>query len=95
MHSSFRTLAIFLFIKSLPETVFIILAVAFYTLVERRILASTQRRRGPSVVGPYGVGQPIADGLKLLAKEWVIAFSTNAMIFIIAPLVSFFFALYS
>ena len=50
----------------------ILLAVAFYTLAERKIMASTQRRKGPDLTGFWGVLQSVADGLKLLLKENVI-----------------------
>jgi len=57
------------FLKSLPIILPILLAVAFFTVFERKILASMQRRRGPNVVGLYGLLQAIADALKLLSKE--------------------------
>lgn len=57
------------FLKSLPIILPILLAVAFFTVFERKVLASMQRRRGPNVVGIYGLLQAIADAVKLLSKE--------------------------
>ena len=47
----------------------LLIGVAFLTLAERKVMASMQRRKGPNVVGLFGIFQPIADGLKLLVKE--------------------------
>ena len=49
--------------------VFLLVAVAYYTLAERKVMASIQRRLGPNLVGPWGLLQPLADGLKLIIKE--------------------------
>ena len=67
----------------------LLLAIAFFTLYERQILAALQRRQGPNVVGFYGILQPIADGLKLLLKESIIPKSSNGMIFVLAPIFTF------
>lgn len=48
-----------------------LISVAYYTLFERKVLAAMQRRRGPNVVGVFGLLQPLADGLKLMAKEGI------------------------
>jgi len=64
----------------------LLIAVAFLTLLERKALASMQRRLGPTSVGPIGLLQPIADAAKLIFKETVIPFSANPVLFIIAPL---------
>ena len=67
----------------------LLISVAYFTLAERKILGAIQRRRGPNVVGTYGLLQPLADGLKLLVKETVIPSSSNKYIFIISPMVTF------
>jgi NADH-quinone oxidoreductase subunit H len=77
------------FLKSLPIIIPILLAVAFFTVFERKILAGMQRRRGPNVVGIYGLLQAIADALKLLAKETIIPGASNIYIFIFSPIYIF------
>ena len=67
-------------------------AVAFFTVAERKVLASIQRRRGPSVVGLWGLGQAGADGIKLLVKETILPSNSNVIIFVLAPILSFLLA---
>ena len=67
----------------------LLLAVAYLTYAERKVLAAAQLRRGPNVVGPFGLLQPIADGLKLLIKETVIPSGANRVVFVAAPMVTF------
>jgi NADH-quinone oxidoreductase subunit H len=76
-------------IQILALTVPLLLAVAFVTLAERKVMASMQRRKGPNVVGFLGLFQPIADGLKLMVKEPVLPSSSNVVIFLVAPVVTF------
>jgi NADH-quinone oxidoreductase subunit H len=71
----------------------LLIAVAYFTLAERKILAAIQRRRGPAVVGLWGLGQALADGLKLLLKETILPSTSNVIIFIIAPILTFFLAI--
>lgn len=71
----------------------LILAVAFFTLYERQVLAALQRRQGPNIVGFYGLFQPIADGLKLLLKESILPTRANLLIFILSPIFTFGLAL--
>ncbi|KAF0138774.1 MAG: NADH-quinone oxidoreductase subunit H, partial [Rhodospirillaceae bacterium] len=71
----------------------IMLGIAYLTLAERKVIAAIQLRKGPNVVGPFGLLQPIADGLKLLLKETVIPARANRGIFILAPLLTFILAL--
>jgi len=73
--------------------IFLILCVAVMTLLERKVLASIQRRRGPNAIGIFGILQPIADAIKLLAKESVIPSSSNYLIFIFSPISIFIFSL--
>mgnify|MGYP001950549646 CR=1 FL=1 len=67
----------------------LLISVAYFTLIERQILAGIQRRQGPNIVGFYGLLQPLADGLKLLLKETVLPKSSNMIIFILAPVFTF------
>jgi NADH-quinone oxidoreductase subunit H len=71
----------------------LLIAVAYFTLAERKILASIQRRRGPMGVGLWGLGQALADVLKLLVKETILPSSSNVIIFIIAPILTFLLAI--
>jgi NADH-quinone oxidoreductase subunit H len=71
----------------------LLLVVAYYTYAERKVLAYSQLRKGPNVVGPFGVLQPIADGLKMLVKETVIPSGANRAVFIAAPMVTLTLAL--
>jgi NADH-quinone oxidoreductase subunit H len=76
-------------VKILAIIVPLLLSVAYFTLAERKILGAIQRRRGPNVVGVFGLLQPLADGFKLLMKEIVAPSSANNFIFLIAPILTF------
>ena len=71
----------------------LLLAIAYLTYAERKIIGAMQLRQGPMVVGPLGLLQPIADGLKLLVKETVLPSGANKVVFLLAPLVTFTLAL--
>lgn len=76
-------------LKILIIIVPLLLSVAFFTLAERKVLGAIQRRRGPNVVGAYGLLQPLSDGFKLLVKETVLPSSANKLIFILSPILTF------
>lgn len=86
----FSTLA-----KILGLIIPLLLAVAFLTLAERKVMASMQRRKGPNVVGIFGLLQPLADGFKLLCKEPVLPSNANLFIFLLAPVLTFTLSLIS
>ena len=71
----------------------LLLCVAYLTYAERKVIAKVQLRKGPNVVGPFGLLQPIADGIKLLAKETIIPTGANRVVFLIAPMITFVLAL--
>jgi NADH-quinone oxidoreductase subunit H len=85
--------AIWIAILILVIVVPLLLAIAYLTYAERKVIAAMQLRQGPMVVGPMGLLQPIADGLKLLVKETVLPSGANKVVFLIAPVVTFTLAL--
>ncbi len=82
-----------LVLRILLVVVPLLLAVAYLTYAERKIIAAMQLRQGPMVVGPYGLLQPLADGLKLFVKETVIPTGANKVVFLLAPMITFILAL--
>lgn len=71
----------------------LLISVAYFTLVERKILGAIQRRKGPNVVGVYGLLQPLTDGFKLLVKESIMPSSANLILFVCAPMLTFIISL--
>jgi len=71
----------------------LLIAVAYLTLAERRVIGFMQLRKGPNVVGPFGMLQPFADALKLMAKETILPAGADKVVFIIAPMLTFVLAL--
>ncbi len=67
----------------------LLISVAWLTYAERKVIAAMQIRKGPNVVGPFGLYQPIADGLKLMMKETVIPSGANPVVFVVAPMLTF------
>jgi NADH-quinone oxidoreductase subunit H len=80
---------LYVLIMVLSTVVPLLLAVAFLTLAERRVMGAMQRRRGPNVWGPFGVLQPFWDGLKLMLKEPVLPSNADMVLFLWAPILSF------
>ena len=80
-------------VKILIIIVPLLISVAYFTLAERKILGAIHRRRGPNVIGVYGLLQPLSDGFKLLVKETVLPSSANNILFILSPILTFFISL--
>ncbi len=71
----------------------VLAAAAYMTLAERKVIAAMQLRKGPNVVGPFGLLQPIADGIKVLFKETIIPVGANRVVFLLAPMLTFILSL--
>ncbi|HTZ79274.1 MAG TPA: NADH-quinone oxidoreductase subunit NuoH [Stellaceae bacterium] len=76
-------------VEILAIVVPLLVSVAYFTYWERKVLAWAQLRKGPNVVGPFGLLQPFADGLKLLLKETVVPSGANQVVFVLAPVLTF------
>jgi len=76
-------------IESLALLVPLLISVAYLTYAERKVLAAMQSRKGPNVVGPFGLWQPFADALKMLMKETIIPSGSNPLLFLMAPMLTF------
>lgn len=86
---------IIILIKTFVIIVPLLIAIAYVTLAERKVMASMQRRKGPNIVGVFGFLQPIADGLKLFVKESILPSSANLTAFILAPILTFLLSVFS
>ncbi len=92
MSGFFSTIAgeiILTFLKALALIVPLLIAVAYLTYAERKVLAAVQLRKGPNVVGIFGLLQPFADALKMIFKETIIPAGANRVLFILAPMITF------
>ncbi len=80
---------VLVFIEALALLIPLLIGVAYLTYAERKVLAAIQMRRGPNVVGPFGLWQPFADALKMIMKETVIPSGANRALFLLAPMLTF------
>ena len=87
-HTPFGHLIV-VFAQALALLVPLLIGVAYLTLAERKVLAAIQLRRGPNVVGPFGLLQPFADALKMIMKETIIPSGANRGLFLLAPMLTF------
>lgn len=85
--------ALFLFGKIMAILLPLLLAVAYLTYAERKVIAAMQLRKGPNVVGAFGLLQPIADAVKLLFKETILPSGANRLVFLMAPMLTFVLAM--
>jgi len=84
---------IIIILKILILIIPLLIAVAYFTVAERKIMGIIQRRRGPNVIGYAGLLQALADGLKLFVKETILPSNSNLIIFLLAPIICFFLSL--
>lgn len=76
-------------IKILATIILLLIAVAYFTIAERKIMGGIQRRKGPNLIGFSGLLQPLADGLKLFVKETILPANSNIGLFLLAPSLTF------
>ena len=88
-----REIMVIVVFKIVVVLVSLLISIAYLTLAERKVLGYIQCRKGANVVGVYGLLQPLADGLKLFTKEIIIPNHANALIYIVATIISLTLAL--
>ena len=88
-HNTDIGIVILTFIEALALLVPLLIGVAYLTYAERKVLAAMQLRKGPNVVGPFGLLQPFADALKMMMKETIIPSGSNRLLFLLAPMLTF------
>ncbi len=85
----YAEISFWIILKILTLVVPLIIGVAYLTFFERKVIGYMQLRVGPNMVGPFGLLQPFADGIKLLHKEIIIPLAANKFLFILAPILTF------
>jgi NADH-quinone oxidoreductase subunit H len=93
--NDFQTFLLLSILKVVVVLVITLTAVAYTVLLERKVLGRIQNRWGPSRVGPFGLMQPLADGIKLFLKEDLMPFASERLLFILAPIIALACALIS
>jgi NADH-quinone oxidoreductase subunit H len=88
-HNTDIGIVILTFIEALAVLVPLLIGVAYLTYAERKVLAAMQLRKGPNVVGPFGLMQPFADALKMMMKETIVPSGSNRLLFLMAPMLTF------
>jgi NADH-quinone oxidoreductase subunit H len=76
-------------LETLAVLVPLLIIVAYATYGERRVMAAMQLRKGPNVVGPFGLWQPFADAVKMVMKETIVPSGANRVLFLLAPIITF------
>jgi len=76
-------------LKIISIVIPLLISVAYFTIAERKLMGIIQRRKGPNVIGFIGLLQPLADGLKLFAKETILPSNSNIVVFLFAPALTF------
>ena len=92
-HNTDTGIVLLTFIEALALLVPLLIGVAYLTYAERKVLAAMQLRKGPNVVGPFGLAQPFADALKMLMKETIIPSGSNRLLFLMGPMLTFMLAM--